>query len=215
MRWSVVVPVKVLTLAKTRLAGPGRPAAWRAELALALARDTVEAAERAKMVGRVVVVTNDPVAAEELGGLAMVVPDEPDAGLNPALDHGASRAVALAPADGVVALAADLGALRPTELDAALVEADGYERSFVPDAAGTGSTMLAARPGTGLEPRFGPGSREAHRASDAVELDGVGPSLRQDVDTVEGLERAARLGLGPATRAFLDLSGRTRRSARL
>ena len=62
LSWSLVVPVKVLARAKTRLAalaGPDRPA-----LALAMAADTVAAALGCPEVGRVVVVTGDPQAAE-------------------------------------------------------------------------------------------------------------------------------------------------------
>jgi len=44
-----------------------------------------------------------------------VVPDLPAAGLNEALLHGATVAAAEFPGNGVVALSADLPALRPAE----------------------------------------------------------------------------------------------------
>ena len=76
---------------------------------------------------------------------ALVVPDEPDAGLNPALAYGARRAAELDPAAGVALLSADLPALRAGELTAALDAAAGQPpRRFVADAAGTGTTLLAA-----------------------------------------------------------------------
>jgi 2-phospho-L-lactate/phosphoenolpyruvate guanylyltransferase len=196
-----VVPVKRLGLAKSRLYAVGRPRPEHEELALSLALDTVAAALRAAEVARVVVVTDDPAAAAAVAALgAVVVPDEPDAGLNPALAHGARAAARLGPGDGVALLSADLPALRPAELSAALRAT--AERAFVPDADGTGTTLLATAPGRPVLPRYGAGSAAAHRATGAVELTGDWPSLRHDVDTAADLRAAAVLGLGPATAAW-------------
>jgi 2-phospho-L-lactate guanylyltransferase len=198
-----VVPVKRLLVAKSRLYAAGRPRPDHAALALALALDTVAAAVAADAVARVLVVTGDPDAAAAVRAAgALVVEDEPDAGLNPALAHGAGTAARTAPGDGVALLSADLPALRPAELSAALRAAAGHARSFVPDAAGAGTTLLAAVPGEPPDPRYGAGSAAAHRASGAVPLTGDWPSLRRDVDTAADLLAAAALGLGPATRAW-------------
>jgi 2-phospho-L-lactate guanylyltransferase len=199
----VVVPVKRLQEAKSRLYAPGRPRPDHAALALALAVDTVAAAGAAAAVARVLVVTDDPEAAAAVRAAgALVVADEPDAGLNPALAYGARRAAAADPTAGVALLSADLPALRPAELTAALAAAAEHPRSFVPDAAGGGTTLLAARPGVPVDPRYGAGSAAAHLASGAVGLTGDWPSLRRDVDTPADLLAAAALGLGPATRAW-------------
>ncbi len=91
--WSVVMPVKVLTQAKSRLAGLAGPR--RGELALALACDTVTAVLACDEAARVIVITDDQVAGVTLGGLgALVVPDEPRDGLNAALRHGAAYVAA-------------------------------------------------------------------------------------------------------------------------
>jgi 2-phospho-L-lactate guanylyltransferase len=199
----VVVPVKRLGVAKSRLYAVGRPRPEHEELALSLALDTVAAALRAPGVARVVVVTDDPAATRAMTAAgAVVVPDEPDAGLNPALGHGARTAALIAPADGVALLSADLPALRPAELGAALRAAGRGGRAFVPDADGTGTTLLATGPGLPVLPRYGPGSAAAHRETGAVELSGDWPSLRHDVDTAADLRAAADLGLGPATAAW-------------
>jgi 2-phospho-L-lactate/phosphoenolpyruvate guanylyltransferase len=203
--WTLVVPVKPLTRAKSRLSGPAGP--HRERLALAIATDTVSAALRCSRVRGVLVVTDDPVAAPELAALgAHVVPDEPDSGLNPALVYGAAQALLLAPEGGVGALSADLPALRPAELDRALQAADAAPNAFVPDAAGLGTTLYTARPGAGFSPAFGAGSRDRHRGLGAVELalDGV-PSLRRDVDTIEDLRAALALGVGPRTASVASL----------
>lgn len=146
--WTVLLPVKVLARAKSRLtvlAGDRRR-----ELALAFASDTVAAVLACPEVARVVVVTSDPVAGPLLAGLgAIIVADEPAAGdqqhgrtslgpveggspagiadglgvqdaLNAALRRGAAVAARRWPGTGLAALTADLPALSPDELATAL-----------------------------------------------------------------------------------------------
>ena len=207
MQWSVVVPVKRVEHAKTRLAGAVAGSGHEA-LVLALAADTVSAVLASPSVARVIVVTDDTRAAAELGGLgALIVPDQPDSGLNPALDHGAAAASAAGPADGVAVVGADRPALRPADLAAVLALAAGHDRAFLPDAAGTGTALLAARPGVPLDPHFGPDSAAAHAASGAIRLRGEWTSLRHDTDTAADLGVARRLGVGARTTAVLAAFG--------
>ncbi|EDY46266.1 2-phospho-L-lactate guanylyltransferase CofC [Streptomyces sp. SPB074] len=199
--WTLVVPVKPLPLAKSRLAGP-LSAPSRRRLALAFAQDTVAAALACAGVRGVVVVTDDARGGAALAALgARVVPDTPATGLNAALAHGARAARRGTPRGAVAALNADLPALRPAELSAVLRAAAHFPRSFLPDAAEIGTTFLAALSGTELGPLFGGHSRKRHRDSGAAEL---GPpavaSVRQDVDTVADLRAALALGVGPHTR---------------
>lgn len=197
--WGVVVPVKRLELAKTRLAAFGD--AGRQEMALAFALDVVRAALGSAVVRRVLVVTDDGVAAAALAALgADVQADRPDAGLNPALEHGAAVLRSQDAALGVATLSSDLPALRPQDVTAALLQT--VQRAFVADSAGGGTTLLAAAAGTALRPRYGPGSAALHRASGAHELPG-GAGLRRDVDTPGDLAEAVALGVGPATGAVL------------
>jgi 2-phospho-L-lactate guanylyltransferase len=198
--WTVVVPVKRLGAAKSRLRGAlaGVP---HERLALALALDTVEAALRCPNVGEVLAVTDDPAARRALAELgARPVPDPPGTGLNPALRRGATDAAY----PMVAGLTADLPALRPAELAAALRAATSAgARHFVTDVPGTGTTLLAAGRGAALDPRFGPGSAGAHAASGAVALPDAWPGLRRDVDTVADLRAAAGIGLGRRTDALV------------
>ncbi|MCU1674412.1 MAG: cofC [Frankiales bacterium] len=196
LAWGLVVPVKRLALAKTRLQAYGD--ALRQDLALAFAVDVVTAALAADAVAHVLVVTDDERAAAALAGVgADVVADGPDAGLNPALAHGAE----LLPAGlGAATVSADLPALRPEELTEALRAVPSGLRAFVADAAGTGTTLLAAPPGLALAPAYGAASRAGHLTSGAAEL-AAGPGLRLDVDTPADLQRALALGVGAATAA--------------
>ncbi|MGN6474767.1 MAG: 2-phospho-L-lactate guanylyltransferase [Mycobacteriales bacterium] len=197
-RWSLVVPVKRVENAKTRL---GLDAPSRATLAVAMAFDTVAAALSCPLVASVVVVTDDQRARTELTQLgARIVPDEPDAGLNAALAHG----VALVDNGHVGALASDLPALRAEDLAVVLRHAAGHDQAVVGDLAGSGTTLLCARSAAHFAPRFGPASLAAHVAAGAVDLSDIAPeSLRRDVDTVDGLSGAVDLGVGAATRRAL------------
>jgi len=196
LTWSVVIPVKVLALAKSRLAG--LDTADRRALALAMAVDTVAAAVASPLVGAVVVVTDDRAVTSEVAPLgAVTVADTPGAGLNRALITGAEHAAARWPGYGLAALLADLPALTAAELTAALAAASAVTQAYMADAAGTGTTMYTARPEVAFSPRFGPGSRARHRQAGAIELDASADSgLRQDVDTVADLCSAAAIGLG-------------------
>ncbi|NNN31767.1 2-phospho-L-lactate guanylyltransferase [Streptomyces sp. S3(2020)] len=202
MQWTLVIPLKPLARAKSRLSDTAADE-LRPGLALAFAQDTVAAALASPAVADVAVVTNDPLAARELAALgARIVPDEPRAGLNAALAHGAGTVRARRPESAVAALNADLPALRPVELARVLDAAAEFPRAFLPDAAAIGTTLLAARDGRELRPIFGTDSRARHRASGAVELCLTGvDSVRQDVDTGEDLRAALALGVGPRTAA--------------
>jgi 2-phospho-L-lactate/phosphoenolpyruvate guanylyltransferase len=197
--WSVLIPVKLLAQAKSRLAAFAGPR--RGELALAIAGDTVAAVLDCDQAARTIVITDDPVAEKALAGLgAIVVPDEPRDGLNAALRHGAAHAAARWPDSGTAALSADLPALRPDQLAEALRAAAAWPTAFVADAAGDGTTLYAAAPGVPFEPAFGLASRARHAAGGAAELnlDGV-PGLRRDVDTEDDLRDAVALGTGQRT----------------
>jgi 2-phospho-L-lactate guanylyltransferase len=227
--WSLVIPVKRLSAAKSRLAP--LPVARRADLALAFVHDCVTAALAAPEVEQVLVATADPAAAASLGRLGARIALEPPGTADTAAEASASAvavadtsAMASVAADGaqtrlnaaisfaaglsrrerpdlrVGALTGDLPSLRTGELSAVLQLAAAIGgRSFVPDAAGTGTTLLLAGTDGVLDPLFGGDSRGRHARSGAAELFGAGRSVRQDVDTLADLEAALRLGVGAHT----------------
>lgn len=204
--WAVVVPVKRLAGAKTRL---GLPAADRAQLALAMADDTIRACAAVDGVRRVVVVTDEPDGASiAVAAGAIVVADEPDAGLNPALRHGAAQAAAALGDVGIVTVSSDLPALRPADLAAALQLAAANEIAVVADAAGTGTVLYAAKSLALFRPAYGERSRDAHVGSGAADLtERASAQLRRDVDTIADLRDAWDLGVGTATRRAVEALG--------
>ncbi len=180
-----MVPVKRLELAKSRLPGP--PDA-RAAVALALARDTVDAAARCPLVCEVMVVCDDDRAAAVLGLRARVVPDVPRRGLSAAVEYGAALARARAPGRPVAVLTADVPGCPSAALAQVLAAADGSARCVVADAAGTGTVLLTVHAAVPLGAAFGDRSRSLHTAGGALDLTWRAPAaMRRDVDTREDL----------------------------
>lgn len=206
--WAVVVPVKSLASAKSRLSSLGdlRPA-----LALAMASDTVSAASSAHDVAEVFVVTPDSAVAARLERYATSVPDR-SRGLSEAFSAGIAAALERWPGCGIALLVGDLPTLRPAEVDVALAHASSG-CLVVADAAGTGSTFLASSDPSALRHAFGEGSFARHRALGATPLENPDvDGLRHDVDTPADLDAASLRGLGAATRKVLrKLDGATRR----
>ncbi|MFF8729684.1 2-phospho-L-lactate guanylyltransferase [Streptomyces sp. NPDC015171] len=202
MQWTLVIPLKPLPQAKSRLADTAGDGV-RPGLALAFAQDTVAAALACPAVADVAVVTDDELAARELAALgARIVPDVPRSGLNAALAYGTAVVREIRPGTPVAALNADLPALRPAELSRVLAAASEFPRAFLADAAALGTTLLAAAGDHALRPAFGLDSRVRHRASGARELGLTGvDSVRQDVDTGADLRAALALGVGRRTAA--------------
>ena len=196
MEWVVLVPVKRLREAKSRLP---LPAGRRAALMAAMATDAVAAASAAPGVARVVVVSAEPQAWRERGVEAVA---EQGVGLS------AVVAAAVAGRPGPLAvLAGDLPALRPAELSAALAAAATVARGVVADTPGTGTVLLTARAGERLAPSYGEGSLARHVALGAHDLTPglAAPGLRRDVDVAADWAGALALGVGPATAALGDV----------
>jgi 2-phospho-L-lactate/phosphoenolpyruvate guanylyltransferase len=198
--WDVIVPLKGLAGAKSRLAGLG--GRLREDLACAMALDTVEAVVRCPVPVRVHVVSDDERLAAAVRDLdaGVAVHRGAPSGVNAALNFAASRITGQGIRRGTAALLGDLPALHPADLGCVLERAQGFARAVVADLEGSGTTLLAAGPGRFLAPRFGPGSFARHLDSGAVPLDAPA-SVRRDVDVPQDLVAAARLGVGRRTAA--------------
>lgn len=201
--WVVVVPVKPSARAKSRLdvAGVGR-----ADLARAIALDTLAAATACDVVAQVVVVTDDATLAREAALIPALrfVPEGDARGLDAAVATG----VAAIDPDGRMpraALLGDLPALRPEDLADALRAAASVPRAVVADAEGTGSTLVTAAAGVEWTSSFGDGSfaRHVDLGCRALEIPDAS-TLRRDVDTAAQLDAARALGLGSQTSALLS-----------
>lgn len=213
-RWTLVLPLKGGPGAKSRLRGGP-------ELARAIAGDCLDAVLACPAVARTVVVTaHGPTAAAAAAAGALVVAESaPGSGLVAAVRDGVTSV-----RDGVTGgrtgpvgvLLGDLPALRPADLRAglaavetALAEHPAAPMAVVPDAAGTGTVLLAARAARALDPAFGTGSFAEHVRRGAVRVGLDSPRLRQDVDTRQDLLVALALGVGPRTAAAVAADTRS------
>lgn len=195
--FSLVLPVKGGELAKSRLA---LDAGTRRRLALAIALDSVAAAVATG--ARTYVVTGDVTVARAVRELGARPVADPGNGLDAAVLAGVSAA-----GPGPVAvLLADVPALRPADLIAALDAAAAYPLALVPDAEGSGTVLLTAHRADLLDPAFGPGSSARHRDRGHVVVGRELTRLRRDVDDLVDLAAAQRLGVGARTTDALPSS---------
>lgn len=176
---TVVIPYR--GDAKRRL-----PPELRAAAAMAMLGDVVEAA---LPLGRVVVVTDDPV----------VVPPGAELLADPGGGQGAAVAAGLATATGdAIVVNADL----PLVTTAALRRLAAAGLALVESADGTTNALSLPDPRL-FAPLYGPGSAARFRAHAGFATVAI-PELVDDVDTVADLERLAPLG-GRRTRSLLAL----------
>ncbi|WP_336081382.1 2-phospho-L-lactate guanylyltransferase [Nocardia sp. SSK8] len=207
-----VMAVKHIGRAKSRLAEV-LTAEQRGQLVLAMFADTVVAVTAVPEVFSLTVVTPDPRVAARAGELGAHVLAEPTGAADPLNAALAAAARDVRDRYGPVALLAvqaDLPALRPAELTELLTAAPDGARSVVIDHTGTGTAALLVRdPTAALDPRFGADSARAHRAQGAHPLPGHWPGLRHDVDTPADLAAVRALGVGAYTATVLREFGLT------
>lgn len=196
----ILLPVKPPASGKSRLAGlaPGT----RQRLARAFALDTLSTILVVAAPERVIVVTTD----DEMAATACALGVQTRLDAVPGDLNGTLAAVAREcdPHQLVLAVCADLPALRAAELVSVVALAPRAGASFVRDAQGDGTTTYAA-PARLFAPRFGIASAAAHLTAGAEELGTELASLRADVDDGADLERAIALGVGAHTRSALGL----------
>lgn len=215
--WTLIVPIRDPATGKTRLNNT------TGSLASAIAQDTLRAVSSTDHVGRVLLITDDAGwTAHAIGDLEIEVQVQH----MPGLDHAIAEALStlrspkganvgrvdrdqspgkrpILPQHPTAVLLGDLPALRSEDLDSALVQAANMPLGFVPDAHGTGTTLVTALDPAAHRPHFGPQSAARHRGAGYREIQAAA-SLRCDVDTVEDLDAAAVLGLGEATSSLIS-----------
>lgn len=212
--WAIV-PLRGLEDAKTRLGG-ALDAEERLELVTTMAIRTLSATRDAAGLSGTVLVTADHAAARlaERFGATTLVQRLP--GLNAALRE--ARAVALAAgASATMIVPIDIPAVSAEALDEVLARARDRAGTsaesgpaagptppsgivvLVPDHHGTGTNVLLTSPPDVIDPAFGEGSRQSHRAAaqraDAIFVELDGP-LAVDIDTSDDLLASGNIGGG-------------------
>jgi 2-phospho-L-lactate guanylyltransferase len=186
LKATAVLPVKRFSEAKRRLS-VGVEDDQRRALVAAMLADVLDAVAAARMIERIIVVSDEPGAAEAAAGAgAELIPDTPAAGHSEAALAGIERAVE-GGAETVVLLPGDCPLLDPRELDRLLTGVPERYVAIVPDRHGTGTNALVLSPPGAIRPAFGEGSRDRHVA--AAREAGIPfaveelPSLGLDLDT--------------------------------
>lgn len=189
--------MKELSRAKSRLAVGEQ----RSRLALAFARDTLAAVTGSPRVGNVVVVTNDPFARQSLAIPKVRFCDDPGPGLNTAIANGLAYQQS-AGSTRLAVIFADLPSATTESVTEVLHDAERHTFSFVADheMSGTTAVFFCEPPGSRLW--FGPNSRSTYLSAGATELVAA-EGLSRDVDRVDHLRAAVRLGVGEHTSAAL------------
>ncbi len=195
---ALLVPVKDLTQAKTRLA-PLLSAEERQFLATVLLEGTLEAVCALPGPLRRVLVTSYAPAAALAERLGMQVIREAE---QRSESHSVDAASAALQREGVTAVLRvplDLPLVRTADLATVLAAAAGGAQAvLVPSLDGTGTNALYRCPPTLFPSRFGPGSlalheQEARRVTAAVRVLPL-PSLALDIDDPADVEELVRRG---------------------
>jgi 2-phospho-L-lactate/phosphoenolpyruvate guanylyltransferase len=182
--WTAIVPMKAEGKRKTRLAAY-LSAIGREELSENLFYHVIRTLQDCPSVARIIVLSDGP--------LLMAGPDwiaDKGAGLNSELER------ARLAAGGVPQLIihADLPLLTTADVETLIAEAKNGV-AIAPDSNGTGTNALALSVGRPFDLCFGPDSFRLHQAQapDATIVTGR-PGLSLDIDTVDDLDEAIRLG---------------------
>jgi len=191
VRTAAVLPVKSFAKAKQRL-GDAVGGSDREQLAAAMVGDVLAALARVPQIDDVIVVTAEPLAAQEAERAGGAVVDDPEErGQSAAANRGIDAALARG-ADRALLVPGDCPAVDPDEV-ARLLGRTAPEPSvvIVPDRHGSGTNALLLTPPGAVEPSFGPGSfarhaARAHAAGATVKVCDL-PSLGLDVDTPDDL----------------------------
>ncbi|ABH00687.1 conserved hypothetical protein (plasmid) [Rhodococcus jostii RHA1] len=192
--WAVIVPFRSLDVAKSRLA-----VSCRRDLALAFLQDTLAALTLSNHISSVIVVSRNAALSETIG--TPVIKDQ-GSGIDDAVEIG-HRWLREHGHDGHYSVVMpDLPALRTGDIDNFLSAASRFPRAFVADSAGTGTTCLTTQQAAILS-AFGRNSAQRHTRMGYKQIPLGLPSLRLDVDTIDDLERAARMGVGRHTQRLL------------
>jgi 2-phospho-L-lactate guanylyltransferase len=193
MKCWVIVPVKRLLAAKSRLAAV-LTLSQRGELACALLAHTLEELHGVKgIAGKIVVGRDRAVRRIAVNRGAAFVREKTHDGLNRALARAAREAVRHG-ADAIMVLPADLPLLKKADVAGALIRTGKPPfMRIAPDRAGRGTNLLLMAPPGLLRFSFGDRSfrrhRNAARSAGAKVKEIHRASLAEDLDCPEDLAR--------------------------
>jgi 2-phospho-L-lactate/phosphoenolpyruvate guanylyltransferase len=183
----ILVPVKRLDLAKSRIALPAEDRRW---VACVLALHTLSTAAAAVGGDSLTVVTADHEVSEAASALGAHVVDETFHDLNSALEQGLDEVALAWPTRPVAVLVSALPHVTRRDIQwLARVCCSSRGSGHVADMTGTGTTALVLSSGERPLMAFGPGSAQRFRSAGCAPLSTAPAGLRTDLDTVDDLHR--------------------------
>lgn len=188
-----IIPMKDLASAKTRLS-PHLDCDQRTDLVLRMFTDVVQAARECSLIDAVHVVGGDEQIHAVSRTLDAQWHPQPRQGQRTSLNEAimsVAENVHLAQRTRVV-LTGDIPLITAPDIAALVTQAGKWERSFVPDACGDGTTAVVWSAGIASDCHFGPNSATTHQQHGFIPLQlaqlGL-PYMRlcRDVDTIADL----------------------------
>jgi 2-phospho-L-lactate guanylyltransferase len=201
--WAAVVPVKAWRSAKSRL-----DLDLREEIARALTLDTLDVLTSHPDIAHVVVVTVDAEVGDEARLRGATVLAEERGGLNGAIRQACAWIASNRADPPTVVVPADLAYLSSGVLAEALEALAANVPAHIPDLSGEGTTLLAARSASAVDPHYGINSSDLHTAAGFARLESVDPKARADIDYLDDLARDAAWVPGRRVAAILARSAR-------
>lgn len=196
MKYTALIPVKSLALAKSRLA-PSLSQHKREILVLDMLHHVLRTLRQSEYFDHVSVVSADAhvlAQAEQWGAHAL--PEEMD-GHNPALEAAARRELA-AGSSALLTISADLPWLSICNIRTLVEQSVQYEVVLAASREGTGTNAVLVRPPLVLPYLFGPNSLQLHRRA-AIQrnlryLIYSSRGLAMDIDTIDDLQEIQSMG---------------------
>jgi 2-phospho-L-lactate guanylyltransferase len=194
MKYRVIVPVKSLARAKSRLAR-FLSQSQRETLVLDMLSHVLYVLQTSDQVEQIAVVSADKRVLEQakIWGAKPVREEQP--GHNPALHAAALRALSEG-ATALLTISADLPLLTKADIHAMIEQAAQFDVVLAPSRDGSGTNALLARPPLAIPYLFGVNSLERHlraarhRGLRSVLYQSCGLAL--DIDTIEDVQELSR-----------------------
>jgi len=195
MKYSALIPLKSLALAKSRLA-PFLTSSEREELVLDMLEHVLHTLHTCEQVERIGVVSADTdvlALAERWGAVPLL---ERQHGHNPAL-RAAALQLQSEGAGALLTISADLPLLAPRDIITMFELSRQSDVVLAPSHEGTGTNALLVRPPLAIPYRFGSDSRARHlEAARERHLSSAlyqSYSLAFDIDTIEDVRELERV----------------------
>jgi 2-phospho-L-lactate guanylyltransferase len=195
MKYSALVPVKSLAMAKSRIA-PYLASSEREQLVFDMLAHVLSVLRSCECFERISVVSSDRLALSFAERHDAVPLPEELRGHNPALRAAASRELS----DGIQALltiSADLPLLNVCDILSMIALAERFDVVLAPSREGTGTNALLTRPPLAIPFLFGENSRMRHlQAASTRYFNSMvyhSYTLAFDVDTIEDVQQLEQM----------------------